>query len=83
MDHFRARFDINEGQTTKKVMFWATQYPDVRIEVEEIAEKIGVEPQEVHESLQKLEQLDVVRRASLSLFSGPTEPMLKRFITYQ
>lgn len=74
---------LNDGETTKKVMFWTTQYPDKRIEVEEIAAKIGVTPQEVHGSLQKLEQLDIVQRISLSLYSGPTEPMLRRFITYQ
>ncbi|MEM7535595.1 MAG: hypothetical protein AAF639_25690 [Chloroflexota bacterium] len=74
---------LNDGQTTKKVMFWATQYPDERIPVKNVAEKIGVTPQEVQESLQKLEELDIVRRASLSVFEGPTEPMLKRFIAYQ
>ncbi|MEM7133166.1 MAG: Lrp/AsnC family transcriptional regulator [Chloroflexota bacterium] len=74
---------LNDGQTTKQVMFWVTQYPDKRIEVAEVAEKIGVTPQEVHESLQKLENLDIVRRASMSMYVGPTEPMLKRFIAYQ
>ena len=86
--HYNAEFHkysklLNDGTTTKQVMFWATKYPDQRIEVEEIAEKIGVAPQEVHESLQKLEELDVIQRASISMFKGPTEPMLKRFITYQ
>ena len=86
--HYNAEFHkysklLNEGQTTKQVMFWATQYPDIRIEVAEVAEKIGVSPQEVHESLQKLENLDIVRRASISMYVGPTEPMLKRFIAYQ
>ncbi|MEM7533284.1 MAG: AsnC family protein [Chloroflexota bacterium] len=74
---------LNDGQTTKKVMFWATQYPEQRIPVKEVAAKIGVKPQEVQESLQKLEELDIVHRVSLSVFEGPTEPMLRRFITYQ
>ena len=86
--HYNAEFHkysklLNEGQTTKQVMFWATHYPEKRIEVADVAEKIGVTPQEVHESLQKLENLDIVRRASISMYVGPTEPMLKRFIAYQ
>ncbi|MEM7537245.1 MAG: AsnC family protein [Chloroflexota bacterium] len=64
-------------------MFWATEYPDQRIPVQEVAEKIGVKPQEVQESLQKLEELDIVQRVTWSVYHGPTEPMLKRYIKYQ
>ncbi|MEM7531007.1 MAG: hypothetical protein AAF639_02420 [Chloroflexota bacterium] len=74
---------LNDGQTTKKVMFWATQYPDERIPIKDIAKKIGVKPQDVQESLQKLEELDIVERATWSVYHGPTEPMLKRYIKYQ
>ena len=87
-EHYNAEFTkystlLNEGQTTKQVMFWATKYPDTRIDVDEIAKKIGVEAQEVQNSLWKLEQLDIVRRVTWSVYHGPTEPMLKRYIAYQ
>ncbi|MEZ4736026.1 MAG: hypothetical protein R3E79_53740 [Caldilineaceae bacterium] len=33
--------------------------------------------------MQKLEELDIIQCVSISMFTGPTEPMLTRFITYQ
>jgi len=86
--HYNAEFHkysklLNDGQTTKKVMFWATQYPDTRVQVKEVAEKIGIKPQEVQEVLQKLEELDIVQRMTWSVYHGPTEPMLNRYIKYQ
>ncbi|MEM7531101.1 MAG: ATP-binding protein [Chloroflexota bacterium] len=86
--HYNAEFHkysklLNDGQTTKKVMFWATQYPNTRVKVKDVAEKIGVKPQEVQEALQKLEELDVVQRMTWSVYHGPTEPMLNRYIKYQ
>jgi len=86
--HYNGEFQkyselLNDGTTTKKVMFWATKYPDERINVEEIAQKIGVKRQEVQESLQKLEKLDIVQRQTWSVYHGPTELMLKRYIEYQ
>ncbi|MEZ4736025.1 MAG: hypothetical protein R3E79_53735 [Caldilineaceae bacterium] len=47
--HYNAEFHkysklLNDGATTKQVMFWTTKYPDQRIEVEEIAEKSGLIP---------------------------------------
>ena len=87
-EHYTVEFTkystlLNEGETTKKVMFWATKYPDERIDTELVAKEIGVSPQEVQASLQKLEQLDIVRRVTWSLYHGPTDPMLKRYIAYQ
>ena len=74
---------LNEGQTTKKVMFWATKYPDKQIDAEHVAQEIGVEREGVQESLQKLEQLDIVRRTTWSLYDGPTDPMLRRYIEFR
>lgn len=74
---------LNDGQTTKRVMFWATKYPDERIDAARVAKEIGVEQSEVQESLQKLEQLDIVTRRTWSIYHGPTDPMLTRYIAYQ
>ncbi|MEM7134814.1 MAG: ATP-binding protein [Chloroflexota bacterium] len=74
---------LNDGQTTKRVMFWATKYPDERIDTERVAKEIGVEQADVQESLQKLEQLDIVTRHTWSVYHGPTDPMLTRYIAYQ
>lgn len=74
---------LNEGQTTKKVMFWATKYPDEQIDTTVVAEQIGVDPKEVQNSLEKLEELDIVRRTTWSLYNGPTDPMLIRYIGFR
>ena len=87
-EHYNLEFNkystlLNDGQTTKKVMFWATKYPDEQIDTEVVAQEIGVERAEVQESLLKLEQLDIVRRTTGSLYNGPTDPMLIRFIEFR
>ncbi|MFQ5617196.1 MAG: hypothetical protein ACE5GO_12155, partial [Anaerolineales bacterium] len=74
---------LNAGQITRKVMLWATKYPDQRIAVEHMAQEIGVTTAEVHTALERLQWVDVVERVGLLSYKGPTDPMLRRFIEYQ
>ncbi len=73
---------LNTGQTTRKVMFWATKYPEERIEAEHVANEIGESFENVQASLEKLLQADIVTRASWTLYNGPGDPMLRRYIGY-
>ncbi|MCP4347216.1 MAG: hypothetical protein GY795_17020 [Desulfobacterales bacterium] len=85
--HYNWEFDkyselLNTGQTTRKVMFWATKYPEERIEAEHVAHEIGESFENVQASLKKLLQADIVTRASWTLYNGPDDPMLRRYIGY-
>ncbi|MCP4347306.1 MAG: ATP-binding protein [Desulfobacterales bacterium] len=73
---------LNTGQTTRKVMFWATKYPEKKIETEHVAREIGESFENVQASLEKLFQADIVTRASWTLYNGPDDPMLRRYIEY-
>ncbi|MCP4185198.1 MAG: hypothetical protein GY761_18120 [Hyphomicrobiales bacterium] len=73
---------LNAGQTTRKVMFWATKYPKEQIDAEQVAEEIGVSVEDVQASLEKLLQADIVTRATWTLYNGPDDPMLRRYIEY-
>ncbi|MCP4105434.1 MAG: ATP-binding protein [Desulfobacteraceae bacterium] len=73
---------LNAGQTTRKVMFWTTKYPEKRIEAEDVAREIGESFENVQASLEKLLQADIVTRASWTLYNGPGDPMLRRYIEY-
>jgi hypothetical protein len=86
--HYREEYEkytheLNEGVTTRKVMLWATKYPDETIDVEQVAKAIGVDEKEVRNSLEKLRWIDVVEKSGLLSYKGPTDPMLRRFIEYQ
>ena len=48
---------LNQGTTTKRVMFWAVKYPEKRIDTEHIANELGL-------------TLDEVGELTLSSYSG-------------
>lgn len=86
--HYREEFEkyshqLNEGYVTRKVMLWATKYPDQRIDAEAIAQEIGLDVGKVETALEKLRWVDVVEKVGLISYKGPTDPMLRRFIEYQ
>ena len=70
--------ELNEGDTTRKVMFWTTKYPDKRIDFKQIAQE-----KTVRASLEKLQWVDIVKRTGLISYEGPSDPMLCRYIEYQ
>ena len=85
--HYEEEFDkytelLNQGQTTKKVLFWATKYPDERIDVKRVAKEIGVEIEKVQAALKKLYKADLVDKMGWTLYHGPSDPMLRRYIEY-
>lgn len=71
---------LNSGQTTRKVMFWTTKYPEERIEAKRIAREVGVPIEDVQSSLEKLLQADIVARETWTKYKGPDDPMLRRYI---
>lgn len=73
---------LNQGQTTKKVLFWATKYPDERIDAKRVAEEVGIGLDEVQASLRKLYKADLVEKMGWTLYNGPNDPMLRRYIEY-
>lgn len=74
---------LNEGGLTRRVMLWATRYPEERIDAEAIAQKLTISEQEVCTALEKLRWIDVVEKIGLKSYRGPGDPMLRRFIEYQ
>ncbi|MEM7535594.1 MAG: ATP-binding protein, partial [Chloroflexota bacterium] len=73
---------LNDGTTTRKVMFLSTQYPNQLIYPKPIAEELGLPVDDVKQSLRRLYEADIVQKGSMSLFKGPSDPMLRRFIKY-
>ncbi len=74
---------LNTGPTTRRVMLWATKYPEQRIDADLVAQKLGMDLADVHGTLEKLRWADIVERIGLTSYKGPTDPMLRRFIEYQ
>ncbi|MGB0386549.1 MAG: ATP-binding protein [Ardenticatenaceae bacterium] len=86
--HYREEFGkytklLNDGQTTRKVMLWATKYPDERIQAEHVAKQLGLEVTKVRESLEKLRWADVVEKVGLISYQVPNDPMMRRYIEYE
>ena len=86
--HYREEFGkysqlLNDGQTTRKVMLWATKYPDERVEAEHVAKQLGIEVSQVRQSLEKLRWVDVVEKTGLISYQGPNDPMMRRYIEFQ
>ena len=74
---------LNKTQLTKKVMFWVVKYPEERIDARRIANELDVKREDVQTALFKLNQADVIQRVGWTIFNGPGDPMLRRFIEYQ
>ena len=86
--HYREEFGkyselLNDGQTTRKVMLWATKYPDERVEAEHVAKQLRIEVSQVRQSLEKLRWVDVVEKTGLISYQGPNDPMMRRYIEFQ
>ena len=73
---------LNTSQVTKKVMFWATKYPEEQIDAERVAQEVGVDVDAVQNALDKLHEADIVTRIGWTLYQGPGDPMLRRYIAY-
>ena len=85
--HYREEFAkyselLNTGQTIKKVMFWAAKYPEEQIDAERVAGEIGIDVDAVQDALRKLHEADIVSRIGWTLYEGPGDPMLRRYIEY-
>lgn len=85
--HYQREFrkystDLNATQVTKNVMFYATKYPGEQIDMEQAAQEIGVTLEDVNVALQKLYHADVVSKMGWSMYYGPSDPMLQRYIAY-
>ncbi len=74
---------LNKTQLTKKVMFWAVKYPEERIDAKRIANELNAPFEDIQTALFKLNQADIIERVGWSIFNGPGDPMLRRFIEYQ
>ncbi|MFQ5856041.1 MAG: hypothetical protein ACE5LU_10395 [Anaerolineae bacterium] len=85
--HYEEEFEkyselLNTSQMTKKVMFWTTKYPAERIDAKRIAKEIGVELENVQAALRQLHKADIVDKVGWTLYEGPGDPMLRRYIEY-
>ncbi|MFQ5616489.1 MAG: hypothetical protein ACE5GO_08525, partial [Anaerolineales bacterium] len=53
-----------------------------QIDVERVAQEIGIGWDDVQAALRKLHKADIVDRISWTLYQGPRDPMLRRYIEY-
>lgn len=82
-DEGRVMQELNDTPTTQQVMLWATKYPDQQIDVEHVAKELGKPEAEIRAALEKLHWVDVVRKSGLISYSGPNDPMMRRFVAFQ
>ena len=74
---------LNGDQTTRMILFWITNHLGERIIPEQVAEALDLDVLVVRESLEKLYRTDVIRRASISSFWGPSDPLMREFLRYE
>lgn len=74
---------LNGDGTTRKILYWITNYPGEHLHPERIAERLQLDLVQVQESLERLYRLDIIARASISTFWGPTDPLLLDFLRYE
>ena len=82
-DEGRVVQQLNDTPTTQQVMLWATKYPDQQIDVEHVAKELDKPEEEIRAALEKLHWVDVVRKSGLISYSGPNDPMMRRFVAFQ
>ncbi|MEZ4870265.1 MAG: hypothetical protein R3C14_53540 [Caldilineaceae bacterium] len=74
---------FNGDHTARKILFWITTHPDARIAPDIVAAALGMDILQVQEALEKLYRADVIQRATISSFQGPTDPLLREFLRYE
>ncbi|MBV7334475.1 hypothetical protein KFU94_40805 [Chloroflexi bacterium TSY] len=75
--------ELNGDQLTRKILFWIANHPKERILAEKVATALDADLLEIQDSLEKLYRADVIRRASISSFWGPAEPLMREFLKYE
>lgn len=74
---------LNGDGATRKILYWLTNYPGEHLHPQHIAETLQLDVIQVQEALEKLYKLDIIQRASISTFWGPTDPLLLEFLKYE
>lgn len=75
-------YGINGDQTTRKTLLWIIKYPGRDIFADEIAAELQLEEANVRRSLESLNAADIITLAGVSLYEGPADPLLRRYIEY-
>lgn len=74
---------LNGDETTRKLLFWLTHHPGEHIHPGKVADYFGLEVLQVRDALEKLYKIDLIDRASISTYRGPTDPLLLEFLRYE
>lgn len=64
------------------MLLWIVKYPDRRIFADEIAAELQLEERKVQESLEKLNEADIITSTGWYSYAGPADPMARRYIEY-
>lgn len=75
--------ELNGDQTARKILFWITEFTGERILPDVVAEALGLDLLTVRGALEKLYRTDVIERAGITSFSGPTDPLMREFLRYE
>lgn len=73
---------LNGEGATRKVLLWTVKHPERRIFSDEVAQEVGLHEAKVREVLAKLYQGDIIDRVGTVSYTGPADPMLRRYIEY-
>ncbi|MBV7335142.1 ATP-binding protein [Chloroflexi bacterium TSY] len=74
--------ELNGDDVTRKILLWIVNYPDDHIHPKRIIEAFDLDMLQVRESLDKLYQIDILDKATISTFFGPSDPLLREYLKY-
>lgn len=74
--------ELNGDQITRKILHWITNQAELHIHPRKVAEALSLDFLQVQEALEKLYKADVIDRASISTFWGPSDPLMCEYLQY-
>lgn len=85
--HYREEYgkyihEFNGDQTIRKVLLWLIKYPERTIFADELAAELRLEERKVQETLEKLDEADIIKSTGWYSYEGPADPLLRRYIEY-
>ncbi|MEM7533375.1 MAG: ATP-binding protein [Chloroflexota bacterium] len=84
-EHYHEEFGKYVSQLnrfTRKILYWMIKNPERDIFADTIADELNIEEADVRQSLDQLQKGDVIRLTPSFNYTGPDDPMLRRYIEY-
>ncbi|MEM7128300.1 MAG: hypothetical protein AAF702_18355 [Chloroflexota bacterium] len=74
--------ELNGDDVTRKILLWIVNYPDEHIHPKRVLEAFDLDVLQIRESLEILDQIDILDRATISTYLGPSDPLMREYLKY-